>query len=162
MASRPSLGVDIWYKVASEYLSEASDVFHLAITCPTLWEMLQKQVYITDVLQYKIEADAGRLRHISFESGSRSHIEQYCGPVTPMSGSFPDQYRWEFGEELEKSKQSDIEDLQATLEDSPPDSEWLRFYKENVAAYPDPLPNRVPPLSVLQWAATNGISSTAV
>lgn len=155
-----ALPPDIWYKTANEWLDDPKDVFELARTCRALWDTLEKQVYIAEVRFYKSQDAAGQLRHVFFEE-SVHHAQAHGWSITPGRGGFAGEVPWAFGKQLEDHKQQMITKLGEKRKYPSLYADAIEYYDRQIANFPDPIPTRVPPVSVLQWAATEGVISTA-
>ena len=84
MALKLTLPLDVWYMTARDYIANAKDTFNLARTCHSLWAALEKQIYFTDVVEYKSLWDDGKLQHIEYDKTNEHVVDQWFGPpITP-------------------------------------------------------------------------------
>ncbi|KAK7752633.1 hypothetical protein SLS62_005402 [Diatrype stigma] len=155
-----ALPPDVWYKTANEWLDNPKDVFELARTCRMLWATLEKQVYTAEVRFFRSQDAAGQLRHVFFEE-SLHHAQAHGWSITPGRGGFPGQVRWAIGAQLEEHRQQVAVKLGQKRQYPSLYADAIEYFERQIADFPDPIPTRVPPASVLQWAAAEGVISTA-
>ncbi|KAI0023944.1 ankyrin repeat-containing domain protein [Xylariomycetidae sp. FL0641] len=146
------LSDDILWHVARDCLTDARDVFALAITSRSLWASLEPIIYKADVLRAKHYAEENEGLLHPFYLRCHELYQEYHGPCTPLDGGrFPDE--------------SDIIDAidhrrDCPLED-PEDEENPRRRKKEPPKSPTdrlPLPRDQ---TILQWAALTGVDNTA-
>lgn len=67
------------------------DVFNLARTSHNLWQLLESEIYRTDVLSEQQKAEKVEKTMRPFWQYWKGLAEEWSGPLTPDSGVFPDQ-----------------------------------------------------------------------
>ncbi|KAK7960477.1 hypothetical protein PG988_011691 [Apiospora saccharicola] len=82
---------DIFWHAAKSFLQDPVDVFNLARTCHGLWQLLESEIYRTDVLLEQQKAEEEEKTKRPFLRYWEGLAQGWSGPLTPESGLFPDQ-----------------------------------------------------------------------